>query len=275
MNTIAELLDWGVLQLATGDFAPYEAKVLLANTLKCDSSYLYANPNSVVSKANKESYLAFVARRRQNEPLSYIVGKKEFCTLSFKVSPDTLIPRTQTELLVKTILENLSGPIDILDLGTGCGAIGCTLAHVNSNWNVTGTDISAKAIRIAKSNADKLELKNIQFIESNWFEALHGRKFDAIVSNPPYLRSDDVNILFGKAPFEPQVALSMGPTGYEAFRVIINTCGEYLKPGGFLALEHGFDQAENLQALLSCRFKQITTVCDSAGNERVTFGYMT
>lgn len=272
MNTISELIEWGTLELGTSAQAPFEAKMLLANSIQCDESFLFNNPDAIVSNENIETYQSFIARRKLNEPLSYIVGNKVFFSLKFDVSSDTLIPRMQTELLVKIALENLSGPKEILDLGTGCGTIGCTLAYLNPNWKVTCTDVCEKALNVAKSNAEKLQLKNVEFIASNWFDALEGRTFDAIVSNPPYLRTNQVEMLFGKDHFEPPVSLSAGPTGYEAFRIILDNCAPHLNDGGLLILEHGLDQADNLHALLSKHFESIQTVYDSSGNARVTFG---
>lgn len=273
MNTIIELYEWGALQLGTSELAAFEAKFLLAHVLQRNQTFLYQHPNDTVLEENIKNYQALIARRIQHEPLSYLSGQKEFYSLTFEVFYDTLIPRLQTELLVKTVLENLSGYNEVLDLGTGCGTIGCTLAYLKPDWLIIATDICPKALQIAKRNAEKLQLNNIQFIESNWFESLSNKQFDGIISNPPYLRDQDISTLFGEALFEPRIALSLGPTGYEAFELILRECHSYLKPGGLLALEHGFDQAEKLQTLLAPQFSQISTIYDSAGNARVTVGH--
>ncbi|MCS5711630.1 peptide chain release factor N(5)-glutamine methyltransferase [Candidatus Berkiella aquae] len=273
MKTIAELLDWGTLELGSTAIVAYETKILLTHILQCDNTFLYDNPDHSVSEEYIKQFYRYIERRKSNEPLAYIIGKKEFYHLVFDVTYDTLIPRAQTELLVKTVLALQSGEREILDLGTGCGAIGCTLAFHHPHWKVTGTDISAKALEVAQKNADTLQLKNISFIESDWFDALNGKQFDLIVSNPPYIRAQDVAHLFGKTLFEPRVSLSWGQTGFEVFELIVSQCIPYLKPRGIIALEHGYDQAEKLQFLLGKDFQHINTVSDSAGNARLTYGY--
>lgn len=273
MNTINALYEWGTLQLGTGPTAAFETRLLLAHALQCTLTFLYQNPDNTVAKEVVEEYQTLIIRRTRHEPLAYILGYKEFYSLRFEVSYDTLIPRIQSELLVKTALAHLSDHQEILDLGTGCGAIGCTIAYFKPNCFITATDISPKALHIAKKNAEKFNLKNIEFIESNWFEKIGNRQFDAIISNPPYLRSHDLTTLFGDTLFEPPIALSVSLTGYEVFQWIAKECPAYLKPEGWLALEHGFDQTEKIHAFLDTHFTRINTLYDSAGNARVTTSY--
>lgn len=275
-NTITELLEWGTKSLSPNNMAFFEARELLAYVLQCELSSLNTWPGKEISKENVQTYQTLIIRRKKNEPISYIVGSKSFGSLTFEVTSDTLIPRAQTELLVQTILNELDTTAkSVLDLGTGCGTIACCLAHLRPHWVLTATDISAKAIVVAKRNANRLQLNNIQFLESNWFNALNNKTFDAIISNPPYIRDQDVPFIFGDTP-EPKIALSAGPTGMEAFIQILGECKTHLNPQGFIAFEHGFDQAENLTALFTqAGFEKIQTIYDAAGNPRVTFGYAT
>lgn len=275
MKTISELLQWATQSLPLHDYALLEAQVLLAYVLHCERSYLYAWPEKEVTQPQLEQFEALIVRRQQHEPIAYLIGQKEFWSLSFQVTRDTLIPRFETELLVQKVLEILlPTPLDILDVGTGCGNIACALAHERNQWHITATDVSAAAIAVAKRNAKNLNLNDITFLQSEWLSALPDKYFDAIISNPPYIRQNDVHLIHGDLLYEPQIALTPGIKGLEAFEILIAQAAQHLKPNGLLALEHGFDQAEAVSSLLQqSAFHNIQTFQDLAGLSRVTVGY--
>jgi release factor glutamine methyltransferase len=274
MATIAFLLEFGAKALAAHEVARLEAQVLLAFVLGCDRAYLYTWPEKEIPAEKVTEYEALLSRRLAHEPIAYIVGEKEFWSLPFKVTRDTLIPRHDTELLVKTVLAHLpETKMILLDVGTGCGNIACALAHERSAWDVMGVDVSQAAIDVAIFNANKLQIKNVQFMQSNWLAAIQDKQFDAIVGNPPYIRGNDVHLVHGDLPFEPTIALTPGTSGLEAFQAILAACPRALKPQGLIAFEHGFDQGEAVSALLTAAgFQDIRTYRDYAGNQRVTSG---
>ncbi|MBS0290590.1 MAG: peptide chain release factor N(5)-glutamine methyltransferase [Proteobacteria bacterium] len=274
MPTISEVLNWGKNALATQNVPLLEAQVLLAHVLGCTRTYLYTWPEKEVPAQALSAYEALIKRREQHEPIAYLVGHKEFWSLSFIVSKDTLIPRADTELLISTVLNNLSlHSQSVVDVGTGCGVIACTLAHCRPNWQLIGLDISEAAMAVAKQNAQQLNLHNVEFIHSCWLESLPKQQYDAIIGNPPYIRENDVHLVHGDLPFEPTIALTAGPSGLEAFSAILSTCSSYLKPAGLVAFEHGYDQGQQVRALLTqFGFNDIQTFVDLAGKERVTLG---
>jgi release factor glutamine methyltransferase len=275
--TINELLEWAKSQLPHADNPLLEAQVLLAHALNCERIYLYTWPNKEVSKTQQTQFEALISRRIAKEPFAYILGYKEFWSLKLKVSPDTLIPRWDTELLVQTALAKLpkEQPLRILDLGTGCGAIACALASERHHWQIVASDVSAKALEIAQENAECHQLKNIRLVQSNWFANLAGERFNAILSNPPYIRENDLHLSQGDLPAEPLLALTAGPQGLESFKLILSQAQQHLNSNGFLAFEHGFDQGESVRELLtSFRYTQVETIRDHSGNERVTIGFL-
>ena len=276
MTSIAELLKWAELELKPSqDIPQLEAQVLLAHVLGCDRAYLYTWPEKEVEPQDIAAFEALIQRRLNHEPIAYLTGHKEFSSLNFEVTKNTLIPRADTELLVKTVLEHLDESHHrVVDLGTGCGVIASTLAHERPKWQVIGLDISHEAIKVATKNAATLQISNVSFIESNWFESLPLKEYDAIVGNPPYIRGGDVHLIHGDLPFEPEIALTPGPSGFEAFARILASCHQYLKEGGLIALEHGFDQRERLTEMLATAgFVAVKTFQDYAGKDRVTIGF--
>lgn len=274
MPTIAELLEWGKLALTKQEIPQLEAQILLAFVLGTDRSYLYTWPEREINQDQVKQYEDVIARRIQHEPIAYIIGKKEFWSLTFEVTRDTLIPRAETELLVQTVLEYLPKTEQhIVDVGTGCGTIACALAHERPHWQLIGLEISNKAIEVAKRNAKNLQLNNVNFIESNWLANLPHNQYDAIIGNPPYIRGGDVHLIHGDLPFEPEIALTPGLKGLEAFQILLAQAKDFLKPGGLIAFEHGFDQRESLTALFEqAGLKEIKTFQDFSGNDRVTLG---
>lgn len=273
MPTIAELLKQGSNTLQGTDNPRLEAELLLCAVLNCDRVKLIAWPQNRVNEEQTAAYLAFIQRRTQHEPLAYIIGSKEFWSLPFHVTSNVLVPRPETELLVETVLAQLPNePLTIIELGTGSGAIACALAHERPIWQIIATDISAKALIVAKENAQALQLANIKWLQSDWFASIPLQKVAAIISNPPYLSHDDQH-LKNELLHEPLNALVSGESGLEAYEAIILKAMDYLEEGGLLAFEHGFAQHPLIsEILIKNGFTQIQNVTDLAGLPRVTYG---
>jgi len=227
----------------------------------------------MLTEHQKTKFNELFARRCDGEPVAYIIGEREFWSLPLQVNPSTLIPRPDTELLIELALSILSeSEARVLDLGTGTGAIALALASEKALWNLTGVDISAEAVSLAKSNADTLSLP-VCFLVSDWFTAIQGSLFDLIVSNPPYIASDDVHLAEGDVLFEPKAALVSGEDGLEDLRLIIQQSPYYLKDQGWLILEHGWKQAPKVRQLMSARgFLLVSSHLDLSRHERVTIG---
>lgn len=274
MTTVSEQLTWA-RRLLNGKESPLlEAQILLSHVLKCERLKLIAWPEMAVSPEQQESFRKLVERRIQNEPVAYLVGEKEFWSHSFFVTTDTLVPRPDTEKLVEVVLEKLPNePMTVVDVGTGSGIIACILAIMRPKWQVIGVDISQRALDVAKMNSEGHKLTNVKWVHSRWLEAFDDQEFDAIVSNPPYLRADDEHLQQGDLSFEPIGALVSGKTGLEAYEHIIAQSVVRLKKGGTIAFEHGYDQAGQVQALLvKSNFTEIVTHKDLSGHSRVTMG---
>lgn len=253
-----------------------DAEVLLAHVLGKNRSYLRTWPDSALAPRQIEDYTAWVAARARGMPIAYLVGYREFWSRDFLVSPDVLIPRPETELLLQLALDAVAartGPC-VADLGTGSGALAVTLAAERRDAAVHAADISEAALRIARANAERHGVGRIRFRLSDWFSAFpKDLRFDAVVSNPPYLREHDRHLGEGDVRFEPRLALSAGADGLGAFRAIADQSLTRLHPGGVLLLEHGYDQAGAVRALLErFGYRQITQHKDLAGHPRVTCG---
>jgi release factor glutamine methyltransferase len=253
-----------------------EAAMLLCHLLEKPKSYLYAWPEASLSETQQAQYQTLLDQRRKGSPIAYILQQREFWSLSLRVTPDTLIPRAETELLVERALHHLQAcqnPV-IADLGTGSGAIALALASDRQDARVVATDRSLSALAVAKQNAQGLGLQNLHFQSSNWCEALDENiRFDLIASNPPYIESADPHLQQGDLPYEPQSALVSGEDGLDDIRTIIHQAPSKLKPGGWLILEHGYNQAAAVSQLMrSTGMHSISTHADLAGQPRVTEG---
>ncbi len=280
MNTIKELIKVGSTRLAQcGSVSPrLDAEVLLASILDCPRITFYTDPSRTVSVEDAEEYQRRIDRRAALEPVAYIIGKKEFMGLTFKVSSDVLIPRPDTESLVEAILESVipkikqdTSHLRVLDLCTGSGAIGLTLKFFVSSAAVTLTDISDKALKVAEENAQALSISNITMVESDLFESLSpGEPFDLIVSNPPYIPDGVIPTLQKDiVDYEPMLALSGGVTGYDLYERITREAGLYLRKGGAIVLEVGNAQETRVAELLEKQgFRAITMVPDLTGAVR-------
>lgn len=272
MATIEALLKSA--DLPDSPSAKVDAEWLLAEALGKSPSYLRTWPEREVPPEVAARFLDDLARRRAGEPVAYILGRQGFWSLELEVAPHTLIPRPDTELLVETALQLLPGePARVLDLGTGTGAIALALAAERPAWQVTGVDRIAEAVALALRNAQRLRLGNAQFYESHWFSALAGQRFQLIVSNPPYIPSNDPHLVQGDLRFEPHSALIAGVDGLDDLRLIIDQAPAHLESAGWLLLEHGYDQAAAVRALLTAGgFEEVQSRRDLGGHERISLG---
>ena len=258
--------------------APLAAEVLLAHVLNRPRAALITHGELPMEPAAAARYRALVARRVAGEPIAYITGQREFWSLPLAVSPAVLIPRPESELLVERALALLPGApaaapgdVRVADLGTGSGAIALALAFERPGWQLTATDQSEAALTVARANAARLKLGQIEFLAGDWFAPLAGRRFAAIVSNPPYIALGDAAL--AALRHEPMGALSPGPSGLEALRLLIEAAPAHLERGGWLLLEHGSDQADAVAAaLVAAGYARVRCHRDLAGRDRVTEG---
>ncbi|CAL4320456.1 Release factor glutamine methyltransferase [Buchnera aphidicola (Protaphis terricola)] len=251
----------------------YEAEILLSHVLKCTRSWIIAFDETEINELSQKKLNNFVYRRSIGEPMAYILGKKDFWSLSLSISKDTLIPRPDTEILVEKVLSKINkNKKYILDLGTGCGAIGLALASISPNFRIIAVDNSNKAIKIAKLNAFKLNLNNITFHYSNWFSNIN-KKFHIIVSNPPYISLKEIKLLKKNIFFEPLNALISKKNGLKDIELIIKQAKNFLFNQGWLFIEHGWKQKLKVQFLFKkYSFFNIKSYKDYSGNDRVTIG---
>ncbi len=255
--------------------ANVEANLLCQHLLNVNRAWLISHESETLTSKQQAAFEALVQRRLKGEPIAYILGSREFYGLPLKTTPATLIPRPDTETLVEAALAKIpqNASLNILDLGTGTGAVALVIASERPQTKVTAVDASPEALKVATENAQSLNLCNVRLIESNWFSALVSEKFDVIVSNPPYIAQDDEHLKQGDLRFEPLSALASGADGLDDIRKIIQDAPDFLNPNGWLMLEHGYDQGDAVAALLNARgFRQIDHVKDIAGTLRVTFG---
>ncbi|TCS41395.1 peptide chain release factor N(5)-glutamine methyltransferase [Reinekea marinisedimentorum] len=250
-----------------------DAEVLLAHVLEKGRTYLIAWPEKQLTSEQNDRYSQLVQRRARGVPVAYITGMREFWSLPIKTSPATLIPRPDTEVLVETVLEKQNErPLSCLDLGAGTGAIALALKSERPSWSIMGIDCIDEAIELASANARNLSL-NVQFTKGNWCAGVPGSSLDIIVSNPPYIDSEDPHLEQGDVRFEPSSALVAPQSGFADIELIATQATRCLKPGGWLFLEHGWQQAERVRSILSdSGFAEVDSRCDYGGNERVTFG---
>jgi release factor glutamine methyltransferase len=277
-DNLAQLLADGIDALRSHESnAPLAAEVLLAHVLNRPRAALIAHGELPIEPAAAARYRALVARRAAGEPIAYLTGQREFWSLPIDVTPAVLIPRPETELVVERALALLPAPeaagdnVRVADLGTGSGAIALALASERPGWLLTATDQSEAALTVARGNAARLNLRQIEFLAGDWFGPLTGRRFEAIVSNPPYVALGDVAL--AALRYEPAGALSPGPTGLESLRHLIAEAAAHLERGGWLLLEHGADQADAVAAaLVAAGYARVRCHRDLAGRDRVTEG---
>ena len=268
--TVRRLLD-----AARGRVDPDDAAVLLAHVLGRARAWLYAHGGDPVEATTADAFRALLDRREAGEPVAYLCGQRGFWTLDLAVTPDTLIPRADTELLVELALQRLPGDraLRIADLGTGSGAIALALASERPRARVLATDASAAALAVAADNARRLALDNVEFHQGDWFAALPGQRLDLVASNPPYIAADDPHLAQGDLRYEPAGALASGADGLDDIRRIIADAPGHLLPAGWLLLEHGWTQGAAVRALLQAGgFADVATVQDLEARDRVSLG---
>jgi release factor glutamine methyltransferase len=239
-------------------------------------AWLFAHPGQAVTVEQATRFQALLERRAHGEPIAYVLGRREFWSLSLLVTPDVLIPRPETERLVQAVLDYV--PADaawrVADLGTGSGAVALAIALERPQCEVHATEVSPAALHVATRNFEALDPGRIHLHGGSWLEPLVGR-FRVIVSNPPYVAAGDPHLAEGDCRFEPRVALTAGPDGLAAIRRIVRDALPVLEPGGLLALEHGFDQGTAVRALMrDAGYRKIQTLEDLAGRERVSLGLL-
>jgi release factor glutamine methyltransferase len=255
----------------------HEVERLLIHVLGRDRAWLFAHATDLIPADVQASFHALLQRRIAGEPIAYLIGSRNFWTLELKVTPDTLIPRPETELIVELALERLPEtlPCRVADLGTGSGAIALAIASERSNARVIGTDVSTAALAIANENAHANKVRNVEFRHGSWFASVAGERFQVVVSNPPYIEEGDPHLRRGDLRFEPAGALASGIDGLDAIREITTQAPRYLLTGGWLLIEHGWKQGEAIRALLTrAGFTEVSTAKDLEERDRVTLGHI-
>ena len=250
-----------------------EAELLLGLVLRKTRAYLHTWPEQQLGKQDRLTFEALVRQRFSGVPMAYISGVREFWSMPLRVNRSVLIPRHETELLVEKALAHIPDENDIrvLDLGCGCGPISLAIARERPRATVTGVDISPDALRLARLNRKILKIENVEFLESNWFDAVRGNKYHCVVTNPPYVINRDEYLLTGELRFEPPEALAAGDDGLDAIRAIIDRAHNYIVRQGWMLIEHGAEQRRFVLKLLEAqRYYDITCYQDAAGHDRVT-----
>jgi len=261
--------------LAQCGLVPSDAYVLLAHGLGKNRAWLSAHPEERLTALQADAFFGLAKRRRAGEPVAYLTGTREFWGLNFAVTTAVLIPRPETEALVEFALSVLpeNRTTRVLDLGTGAGAIALALAHERPRAQVLATDYSRAALEVAQENAERLAFRNVCFLLSDWYTCVAGGAWDLIVSNPPYVAPGDPHLAEGDLRFEPAIALTADDAGLAALRTIVTGAYPRLAPGGWLIVEHGFDQSVAVQALFQgTGFERITPLRDLAGIPRSVAG---
>ena len=264
-----------LLRQARARIEANEASMLLAHVLGRTPAWLYAHGGDAIPGADVRRFHELVERRAAGEPVAYLTGRRGFWTLDLAVTPDTLIPRPETELLVELALERVADglPVRTLDMGTGSGAIALALARERPGAEVTATDRSAAALEVARRNALDHDIGNVRFALGDWYQPVRGMRFGLIASNPPYIADGDGHLERGDLRFEPAGALASGGDGLDALRVIAAGAREHLQPGGWLLVEHGLEQGPAVRALFAeAGLEAVETARDLEDRERVTLG---
>tara|TARA_R110002012_G_scaffold90299_4_gene220885 strand:+ start:1218 stop:2066 length:849 start_codon:yes stop_codon:yes gene_type:complete len=281
--SLDELLKQAVqrLQAASIDSPRVDAEVLLGHVLGRDRTWLYTWGDKQCPQGERDRFDALIADRAQGTPVAYLTGEREFWGLCLATSPDTLIPRPDTETLVEQALSRALSPQGrLLDLGTGTGAIALAFASEQPHWHVLGVDLRKEAVELATRNAGALSIKNARFSQSDWFSALEAAgeadtQFDIIVSNPPYIAADDPHLSKGDVRFEPRSALVSNADGMADLLYLVTSAQHYLTASGWLLLEHGYNQAAQVrEALINAGYQNVESVFDLGGHERVTLGHL-
>lgn len=277
--TIASCLQQSAQLAVVSDTPRLDLEIILAHILQKSRTYLFTWPETLLTETQANVFTDYFKRRMSGEPVAHIVGVREFWSLELMVNNSTLIPRPDTELLVETALEIFfnDAPQQIrrlLDLGTGTGAIVLALAHEKKYWQCVGVDKEIAAVELAEKNRQQLNSENVKIQHSNWFSVFgKGEQFDIIISNPPYIDPADPHLIEGDVRFEPLSALVADKNGLADLEFIVANAKKYLLQGGWLLVEHGYDQASKVRDFFhSNQYSEIQTRCDLGDNERVTLG---
>ena len=272
MVTVQELLRSGS-DLPT-DSARRDTEILLCHCLGKSRAWLYTWPEKGVARDCARDFEKLLAQRREGVPVAYLTGEREFWSLQLAVSDATLIPRPETETLVSWALElALPNAASVLDLGTGSGAIALALASERPHWRVTALDVSEEALQVARGNAVRTRLTSVHFVQSDWYQAVTGQRFNVLLANPPYIDGDDPHLALGDVRFEPRSALVSSDSGLEDLGRLVTGAPDQLFDGGWLLLEHGFEQANAVRVMLhDAGFSQVSTRRDMSGQQRITGG---
>ncbi|MGP9437689.1 peptide chain release factor N(5)-glutamine methyltransferase [Ewingella sp. AOP8-B2-18] len=261
-------------RLSAGESPKHDAEILLGFVTGRSRTFIMAFGETPLTASELEQLEALLARREQGEPVAYLVGEREFWSLPLSVSPATLIPRPDTECLVEQALLRLPpSPQKVLDLGTGTGAVALAIASERPDCQLIGVDLQPEAVKLAQHNAQKLAIANASFVQGSWFAPVAGQQFAVIVSNPPYIDSADPHLAEGDVRFEPASALVADNAGLADLQTLIEQAPQHLLAGGWLLLEHGWQQAKDVQQLFrQAGYHQVATVKDYGGNDRVSLG---
>ena len=278
MTTVSVLLQRSAELQPASDSALLDTELLLCHCLNVDRTWLKTWPDHQLQDTELAEFDRLFTRRLRGEPVAFIVGTQGFWTLDLCVSPYTLIPRPETELIVEQALQlALPAVCEVLDLGTGTGAIALALAAERPDWQITGVDVQSQAVELAEHNRQLHQLNNVSLLQSDWFSALSSaqpaKKFDLIVSNPPYIEAEDSHLLAGDVRFEPSSALVAGVDGLDDLRLIIGQSSGFLQQAGWLMVEHGYNQGAVVRDLFSAAgFQSVTTHTDYNQLDRITLG---
>ena len=278
MATVADLLQRHNELSTASDTALLDTELLLCHSLSVDRAWLKTWPDKILSAPDMQRFEQLFRRRLEGEPVAFIIGSQGFWTLDLKVSPHTLIPRPETELLVETAMQlELPNNSQVLDLGTGTGAIALALASEYPQWQMTAVDVQASAVELAEQNRLACQLKNVTIYQSDWFAAVANRQpqtlFNLIVSNPPYIEIDDAHLFEGDVRFEPASALVSGTQGLDDLQLVIGQSSGFLAPAGWLLVEHGHAQGLAVRDLFNeAGYVLVETRQDYNQLDRITLG---
>ena len=262
-------------QVLNNEDASVDANVLLAYVLQCNQTHLLTWPEKQLTVEQQQQFEQAVEQRKNGKPVAYITGQRGFWSLDLQVNEATLIPRPDTECLVELALDKIQANQTIVDIGTGTGAIALALAAEQPSTSLFACDFSAAALVVAQQNAKLNNIDNVQFLHTDWLTSFAENSIDMVVSNPPYIEADDPHLQQGDVRFEPLTALASGEDGLDDIRQIVKQASYCLKPQGWLLIEHGYHQSEQVQELFAqAGFVEVTAHQDFGGNDRVVQGQL-